>query len=332
MKKNKEKISSQINNFCQKIGKNKLLVQGGGGNVSWKQNSTLWIKASGTSLSQAKKKNIFTPVNLQKLQKSIKLGDFFQKPVVRYGILIPSIETYMHAVIPHKIVVHLHAIDFLSFLINKNAKIFLKKKLCEYDHTFLGYVKPGGDLAKLIYKKNIKYKKINLILLKNHGIIISSNDLKLVDFFLHKILKKIRIKNLPKLKSKKYKVKKIKGYKFCSSKKIQNIILNKYIYNNLKKKWAISPDHVNYLGSSPIVFEKFNSYLLKSKCIAPYLFFKDSGVYENVTNTKNQYNQLKAYYDTMIRQLNFNDIDTLDMKQIKDIISWDIEIYRRSLK
>jgi rhamnose utilization protein RhaD (predicted bifunctional aldolase and dehydrogenase) len=331
MKKNKEKISSQISNFCQKIGKNKLLVQGGGGNVSWKQNSTLWIKASGTSLSQAKKKNIFTPVNLQKLQKSIKLGNFFQKPVMRYGNLIPSIETYMHAVIPHKIVVHLHAIDFLSFLINKNAKICLKKKLCEYDHTFLDYVKPGGDLAKLIYKKNIKYKKINLILLKNHGIIISSDDLRLIDFFLHKIIKKIRTKNLPKLKSKKYKVKKIKGYKFCSSKKIQNIVLNKNIFTNLKKNWAICPDHINYLGIRPFVFEKFNSFLLSSKTSAPYLFFKDSGVYERITNTKNHHDQLIAYYDTMIRQSDFNFIDTLNHKQINDIIFWGIEIYRRHL-
>ena len=55
----KNKLSSEIKYFCQKIGKNKLLVQGGGGNVSWKTNSKLCIKASGTSLEQAKKKKGF---------------------------------------------------------------------------------------------------------------------------------------------------------------------------------------------------------------------------------------------------------------------------------
>tara|TARA_B110000503_G_scaffold22004_1_gene33711 strand:- start:24 stop:1019 length:996 start_codon:yes stop_codon:yes gene_type:complete len=329
---NKKKISSQINIFCQKIGKNKLLVQGGGGNVSWKDKSTLWIKASGTNLSKAGKKNIFAAVDLHKLQKSIKLGHFFEKPIVRNADLIPSIETYMHAVIPHKIVVHLHSIDFLSILIQKKCEIYLKTILKEYDYVFLNYVKPGGHLAKLIYKKNIKYKKINLILLKNHGIIISSDDLKLINTFLYKILKIISIRNFPKLKYKKYRVKKIKGYKFCTSQKIQNIVLNKNIYTNLKKKWAICPDHINYLGSSPFVFERFNSFLLSSKTMAPYLFFKDSGVYERITNTKSHRDQLTAYYDTMIRQSDFNYIDILNQKQIKDIIFWDIEIYRRYLK
>ena len=43
-------------NFCASIGSDPLLVQGPGGNVSWKENNCLWVKASGTWLASAKKK------------------------------------------------------------------------------------------------------------------------------------------------------------------------------------------------------------------------------------------------------------------------------------
>ena len=52
------KISStgkDVREYCARIGANPLLVQGAGGNISWKEDHTLWIKASGTRLSNAKK-------------------------------------------------------------------------------------------------------------------------------------------------------------------------------------------------------------------------------------------------------------------------------------
>lgn len=45
----------QIENFCKKIGTNKSLVYGAGGNISWKESGLLWIKSSGTNLADAKK-------------------------------------------------------------------------------------------------------------------------------------------------------------------------------------------------------------------------------------------------------------------------------------
>ena len=327
----KNKLSSEIKNFCQKLGKDKLLVQGGGGNVSWKTNTKLWIKASGASLEQAKKKDIFISVNLRELNKSISEGDFFKKPLFETGKLSPSIETYMHAVIPHKIVVHLHSIDFLALLIKKNCQTLLDQKLPEYNFSFFKYIKPGGNLAEKIYKKNIKFNKVNLILLQNHGIIVSSDNLKFIVSFLSKIHKKIKFKSLQKEKKIKFNQKKITGFRFCKFKKIQNIVLNSKIFNNLKKKWSITPDHVNYLGENPVICKSFKNFKIPKKKFTPYIFFKNFGVYENLSNTKNHKDQLTAYYDIMIRQDNFNLIKTLNKKQINEIIFCDAEIYRRGL-
>ena len=44
-----------------RVWPNPLLVQGAGGNVSWKEEDTLWVKASGTWLSDASAEDIFLP-------------------------------------------------------------------------------------------------------------------------------------------------------------------------------------------------------------------------------------------------------------------------------
>jgi rhamnose utilization protein RhaD (predicted bifunctional aldolase and dehydrogenase) len=46
-------LQASVINYCSTIGRDPLLVQGAGGNVSWKEGNTLWIKASGTWLADA---------------------------------------------------------------------------------------------------------------------------------------------------------------------------------------------------------------------------------------------------------------------------------------
>ena len=73
-------IAEQIKLYCARIGADPLLVQGAGGNVSWKEDSILWVKASGTCLAEADKKDIFVPVDLSELQLNITQNDFSTKP------------------------------------------------------------------------------------------------------------------------------------------------------------------------------------------------------------------------------------------------------------
>ena len=69
--------------FCSKISKDELLVQGAGGNVSYKINDNeMLIKASGTWLEDASKKNIFVNVDLNKLMENINNNNFNKTPVI----------------------------------------------------------------------------------------------------------------------------------------------------------------------------------------------------------------------------------------------------------
>ncbi len=66
------RIEKQVKAFCAQIGADPLLVQGPGGNVSWKDGDVLWVKASGAWLAHAAGKDeIFIPVDL--LPESVNL-------------------------------------------------------------------------------------------------------------------------------------------------------------------------------------------------------------------------------------------------------------------
>ena len=46
-------------------------MQGAGGNISWKDDKELWVKASGKWIADAKKEEIFVKVDLKDLQEKI---------------------------------------------------------------------------------------------------------------------------------------------------------------------------------------------------------------------------------------------------------------------
>ena len=58
-----------------KIGQDRALVQGPGGNTSIKEDDVLWVKASGTELANALTAEIFVPVRLAALLHAFERRD-----------------------------------------------------------------------------------------------------------------------------------------------------------------------------------------------------------------------------------------------------------------
>ena len=52
-------LHKSIADLCVRISKDRLLVQGAGGNISWKNGNVLWVKSSGSWLADANTINIF---------------------------------------------------------------------------------------------------------------------------------------------------------------------------------------------------------------------------------------------------------------------------------
>ena len=97
-----------VSDFCQLISNDELLVQGAGGNVSWKEDNTLWVKASGTWLENVNTESyICSGLLLNTINSEIKKNNYDFKPEpINKSSLKPSIETILHALMKEKYVVH----------------------------------------------------------------------------------------------------------------------------------------------------------------------------------------------------------------------------------
>src|SRR5712692_5957891 len=100
-----------------KLGQNLDLVQAGGGNTSLKDNGTLWVKASGKWLVNAMEEEMFLPVRHTDILRSMDEGrEYTEEYTTKSGATLrPSVETSMHVVLPHPVVVHVHSVRAIAW-------------------------------------------------------------------------------------------------------------------------------------------------------------------------------------------------------------------------
>src|SRR2546421_2493385 len=99
-----------------RIGRNRLLTQASNGNTSIKLDRVLWIKASGKWLANALHEDILVPVDLELAKDCLRRQNDLRSMSLDLSgrSLRPSIETAMHAVLGHRVVVHLHSVNSIA--------------------------------------------------------------------------------------------------------------------------------------------------------------------------------------------------------------------------
>ena len=326
-----------VEEFCRNIANNKLLVQGSGGNVSWKENDKLWIKASGKRMSHAGKENIFVGITNKSLKKKIENNDFtIDSSILSQNKLRPSIEIFLHALIKYRVVVHLHEVETLAFLVRKNSRqeintIMKRKK----NWCFLNYYMPGEILALQIYKKICKAPNLSIFFLKNHGVIIGANNIVEIESKLKNLCKLFVSKTINLRSERKNKTSAInlKYFEPISNPHLNNLVLNRNLFHHLKNNWGLFPDHVVFLDRQATIIPKTSKINLDSEEYSkiPFIFFEQDRIYQNKNISCNCLDQLECYYNVIIRQENGSNLSKLSKKQIQALLNWDLEKYRLSL-
>ena len=169
------------------LGKDPTLVLHGGGNTSVKiternvigeEQELLYVKGSGWDLETIEV-NGFTPVRMAHLLKLAQLDTLSDPQMVselatqitRPGAPAPSVETILHAVLPHKFVDHTHADAVLAITNTADGEARIREIYGDVV-VIVPYVMPGFDLAKVCARKfqaEAKPATIGMVLL-NHGI------------------------------------------------------------------------------------------------------------------------------------------------------------------
>jgi rhamnose utilization protein RhaD (predicted bifunctional aldolase and dehydrogenase) len=89
--------------------------------------------------------------------------------------LRPSIETSVHAALPHAVVIHIHCVDTIALAVRADAEAAIATRLAGWARSewiFTPYVKPGLALAQAIRSRLTP--ETNVIVLGNHGLIVGA--------------------------------------------------------------------------------------------------------------------------------------------------------------
>lgn len=311
------------------------LVQAGGGNSSFKINeSEMLVKSSGYRLSEIDENNGYTRVNLKLLKEKIlanyKNNNYNFETLLKESVLDgkkPSIETFIHA-ITKKYTLHTHPTAINIVMIQNNYNEILESVCSGFEFATIDYEKPGIEIAKKIIDCSILNNKIEIIFMKNHGIIISSNDYKDVIDTYENILNLIEKKIC------------FDGMKYHNITMISRILKDKFIYLFNKKigciddfKYEYCPDNIVYVGEKIYCIKKLseidniaNKDLIKTIYFDNYLYI-----------IANSYKKAKEVEEILnnILEINYycdeNKIVLLSKDEIRDLLLRKDEKYRQNL-
>jgi rhamnose utilization protein RhaD (predicted bifunctional aldolase and dehydrogenase)/NAD(P)-dependent dehydrogenase (short-subunit alcohol dehydrogenase family) len=166
------------------LGADTRLVQPGGGNTSIKMGDVLLVKGSGTDLRTITREG-FTRLSLERLAPLATADGMGDAEMMRFmaGCMLgegpaPSVETPLHSLLPHRMIVHTHDVATMSLTnVRDGTAERLVKELFEDTIVHVPYARPGFPLARSVsgMVDRIPPQSIGMAL-AHHGLVIWGDD------------------------------------------------------------------------------------------------------------------------------------------------------------
>jgi ribulose-5-phosphate 4-epimerase/fuculose-1-phosphate aldolase len=154
-------VPSEFKILLDRVGKDFSLTQGLGGNSSYKADGEMQIKASGMRLHDVDNPNYFYRVGINDF-------DYFELPGSQAGK--PSIEVFMHALLPQTFVLHLHSSAGVALSMAAGNNPQLSARLKQSGVALIPYCRPGEALKQAIFDA-LGSGEYSAFLLQNHGVL-----------------------------------------------------------------------------------------------------------------------------------------------------------------
>jgi rhamnose utilization protein RhaD (predicted bifunctional aldolase and dehydrogenase) len=177
-----------------RLGSNPRLVQAGTGNSSLKRDGILWIKASGRWLADAIRNEIFLPLSLDDTLRRIEAG---VDPSGQTGgpdrPLRASVETAMHAVLPFRVVLHVHSVNTVAWAVRQDGPAELARRLEGIAWQWIPYTPSGLPLAAAVKAAMVRAPNSRVLVLANHGLVVGGRDCEEAEGLLSEVERRIEI-------------------------------------------------------------------------------------------------------------------------------------------
>jgi rhamnose utilization protein RhaD (predicted bifunctional aldolase and dehydrogenase) len=319
----------QLKALSARVGADPLLVQGAGGNTSIKQGDVMWIKASGTWLKDAAAKDIFVPLDLPRLAAALASDDprcescaDFIRADLNDGTLRPSIETSVHGLMPHRVVIHVHCVSTIAWAIRESAEESLKGLLASFNWSFIPYARPGLMLARAIRTHMIPGSDV--LILGNHGLAVAAGTVAGAGTLLARVTQALHLEPRDFGNPDREALQKtVQGtaYRLPLDAECHSIALNDWGCE-LGCNNVYYPDHVVFLGTK-IPFDLTSG--------APAIVRPGEGVLVRKDAKPAIEPMLRCIGDVFRRVPEGVRLQELDAGQIDALLNWDAEKYRQTL-
>lgn len=175
--------------LAARVGGDPLLAQASTGNCSIKLDDVLWIKASGKWMADALCDDVLIPLDLTGVVPECLLQGV--DPAERYPNA--SLETAVHAALPHRVVLHLHSVNTIAWAVRKDALTQLHPRLEGLRWQWVPYTASGLPLSREIERARRAFPDTDLFVLGNHGLVIGGEDARNVEDLLTEVERRLAI-------------------------------------------------------------------------------------------------------------------------------------------
>lgn len=355
--------------ICDVVSDSVDMIQAGGGNASAKYDSheaqCMLIKASGFLMSEVDDVKGYAKIDLNKIiaiLEAVEAGEISIEDETKInslvseanmGTLRPSIETFLHAMLPQRFVLHVHALTTLVYASSKRFVQDLERQW-QGGNPFEGvllvrYEKPGIHLAMAMKEGIEKYKSVHnqspeVIILQNHGLIVSGDS---AEALLDKIISiEVKIKQLMGLSDafdsayrEQSKLKSALRKVFPSKKLCVRLNEDRDLVNYVDGRPSF-PDALVFCGFEPLHYVTEDEQGLETLLEGykdkyddfPKVILVGSHVYfcgETIKKCLEVQDVLKIQW--ILRRELGDDLTTLSDEQAYTLLNWEAEKYRKNL-
>lgn len=355
--------------LCHMFSDSVDMIQAGGGNASTKYidsgKPVMLIKASGYLMSEVTQNSGFTAIDTSKvnqLLEEIRLGKVAidSDRVINQRIsnanlstLRPSIETFLHAMLPVQHVLHIHDLVTLLYV---STHAFERDMAHQWDNLdgmegllLIPYKKPGVHLAISMMEGLDTYRRTygtepKGILLQNHGLIVPHHDFNQIYATVIDIIDQIKKKiGLPENYGKAYR----NGYHIKCA--LNRVYTEKNLFVRLNEDKDLIhyevtspsfPDALVFCGLEPLVIESVDEKHLIERVAAyrdryddfPKMVVLGGSLYfcgESIKKCLEIQDVLKIQH--ILTKTLGDDLNTLTEAEAYALLNWEAEKYRKNL-
>jgi rhamnose utilization protein RhaD (predicted bifunctional aldolase and dehydrogenase) len=206
-------------------------------------------------LVDAERQEMFLPVAMRDILRCVEdsvdyVADYGSTAGGTGGALRPSVETAMHAVLPHRVVVHVHSVNTIAWAVRLDAPKCLEGRLAGLRWAWIPYVHPGLILAQRI--RDVLNTRPDVLILGNHGLVVAADDCDSAEALLHDVERRLALPPRSTIAANPAALPEVAGWVPASAAEVYALAMDATSIRTASGG-TMYPDHCVYLGPAVAV-------------------------------------------------------------------------------